>query len=89
MRIAIGMGDDERRPAGAVHHARGQNAQHAAMPLRVVEDEAIGGIRAVGVDQGQQLAVDGVERARLGVAAVLVEAVELHRQLAGAGRDRG
>ena len=54
------------------------------MPFRVIENEAFGRIRTIGVDQGQQLAVDSIECARLGVTTVLIQAVEFGRQLARA-----
>ena len=56
------------------------------MPLGIVEDEALARILTSGVAQGQQFAVDGIERACLGGAAFLIEAIELPGQLSRAGR---
>ena len=59
--LAIFVGEDERGAAGAVDYARGEDAEHAAMPVGVVEDDAVGG---VGLGRrssahGFELGVDG------------------------------
>ena len=41
--VAVGVGDDEGGAAGAVDDAGGEDAEDAAMPVGVVEDEAVGG----------------------------------------------
>ena len=86
VRVAIGVGDNECGAARALHHARGQNAQHTAMPLGIVEDEALARVLVCGAAQAHQLSVDGLQRARLGGAAFLIEAVEFPGQLPRAGR---
>ena len=80
---------DERGQAGAVDDARGEDAEHAAMPLRVVEDDALRRIGAGGRAHDRELQLDGVERGGFGGAAVGFRRVELLRQFACAARDRG
>jgi hypothetical protein len=79
-----GVGDDEGGAAGAVDDAGGEDAEDAAVPVGVVEDEAVGGEGAVGVEEGGEVAVDGVEGASFGVAAGGVEGVELFGEGLGA-----
>ena len=43
MGIAFGVGQNEGGAAGAVDDAGGEDAEDAAVPLGVVEDEAVGG----------------------------------------------
>ena len=44
--LAVGVGEDEGGAAGAVDDAGGEDAEDAAMPVGVVEDEAFGGVGA-------------------------------------------
>ena len=39
----FGVGEDEGGAAGAVDDARGEDAEDAAVPLGIVEDDALGG----------------------------------------------
>ena len=63
--VAVGVGEDEGGAAGAVDDAGGEDAEDAAMPVGVVEDDAVGGVGA-----GRRRArvrswlLDGVEGAR-------------------------
>ncbi len=43
VRLAVFMGDDEGRAVGALHDARGENADDTAMPSVAVEHKAAGG----------------------------------------------
>ncbi len=47
--VAVFVGEDEGGASGAVDDAGGEDAEDAAMPGGVVEDEAFGGVGAVGV----------------------------------------
>ncbi len=44
--VAIVGGHDEGGAAGAVDHARGEDAEDAAVPLRVIEHDALGGVQS-------------------------------------------
>ncbi len=82
--LAIFVAEDERGTAGALDHARGEDAEHAAMPAVAVDDEAAELIDRARGQHGVDLGEDG----GLGGAAVGVELIELHCRARGRGRDR-
>ena len=84
--VAIFVGEDEGRAAGAVDDARGENSEDAAMPGGVVEDDALGEKISRCGAQGFELGFDRLEGLGFGGAALVVEAVEFFCELGCAGR---
>src|SRR5579862_833119 len=78
--LSVLMSEDERRAPGAVDDARGENAEDAAMPVRIVEDETFRGC-----GKGCELSLDGLERLCFGRATFVVQAVQFFGQIGGAG----
>ena len=89
MGVAVGVGEDEGWASRAVDDAGGEDAEDAAVPVGVVEDEDVGGVGAGGVDQSEEFLVDGVEGAGFGVAASLVQGVEFDGEFLRTGGVAG
>ena len=83
MRHAIFNADDEGRLGGALHNARGKNADDAAMPAVAIDHQQprSGEIRIVGESR-----FDGGERGGLGFAALAIEALQLVARARWPGR---
>ena len=75
--LALLVGEDESGAAGAFDDAGGEDAEHAAMPVGMVEDEALGRVGSSVIEQGEEMLLDGVEGFALGGATSLVKVVEL------------
>jgi hypothetical protein len=73
--VAVFVGEDEGGAAGAVDDAGGEDAEDAAVPVGIVEDDALGGKAGLVAAHGFKLQLDGLEGGGLGGAAVVVEAV--------------
>ncbi len=80
--FAVLVAEHERRAPGALDHARGEDAEHAAMPAFAVDDQAAEPVDcAVGEHR-----VNLRKNRRLGGTAIGVELIELLRERAGALR---
>ncbi len=53
MGVAFLVGKHKRGATGALDDAGGENAEDAAMPVGMVEDEALGGEATVGIGEGK------------------------------------
>ena len=62
MGVAVLMREDQRRPSGTIHNARGQYPENPAMPGWIVQNDAVGHKRSVGVAQSLPLNLDGRKR---------------------------
>ena len=61
VRIAFGVGYDERRSSRSFYNARCQYSQHAAMPLWIVKNQALTRVSAIGIDLFKQFVIDTVQ----------------------------
>ena len=84
--VAVLFREDDGGAAGAVDDAGGEDAEDAAMPLGMAEDDALGWVGTGFGAKGEQLELDGFEGGGFAGAAVLVEGVELLREFCGRGR---
>ncbi len=75
------QGDQDRRAHVALGHARGADADHAGMPALAPEDDRGAGL-TFGLEVGEQPVRVGQHLA-LGLAAVVIGAIQLDRDLAG------
>ena len=78
--------DDDRRLGGAFDHARGQNADDAAVPAFAVDHQQMVGVQ---LRIGRQTGFDGDERSGFRVSALAVEPFQLGGQFGGTGRVAG
>src|SRR5260370_36327113 len=81
MRMSIFVGEDERRTSGPVNDPRGENSEDAAMPVGVVQDDALSEKVCGDSVWRCELGFDRLEGFCLGSTARVVEAVEFFGQL--------
>ena len=86
VRHAVFDADHDGRLGGALDHARGQDADDAAMPAVAVDHQQAAGGKFGVVGKAR---FDGGQRRGFGVAALAVEPFELGGQFVGAARGRG
>src|SRR5277367_1116192 len=81
MRMSILVGENKGGTSGTVDDSGGENAEDAAVPCGIVQNEALGQKISGCAASCGQLSFDRFERLRLGCTALVVEAVQLFRQL--------
>ena len=83
MRFAFLVSEYQCRSTRPIDDPRGEDTENTTVPVRMIEDEAFGGIGALVVQQREQVLFDGGEGLAFGGAASFIELVEFGGKLLG------